>query len=224
MREIFNGIYLIDDKLATRNLVKGVKVYDEKLVQIDDVEYRSWNPQRSKLSAVILNGLKRLPIKRDSKVLYLGAASGTTASHISDIVEAGIVYCVEFSSRMVRELLEVCESRPNMVPLLVDARRPESYQSIVEKVDIIYQDVAQQNQSEILLKNARFYLIPEGHAIIAIKARSIDSTKDPEMIIKKELKKLKKGFKVKEVVDLRPYAKGHCLALLQSLKGLNNKH
>jgi len=215
MREIFNGVYSLDDKLATKNLVKGIKVYGEKLIQIDDAEYRSWNPHRSKLSAAILNGLKNLPIKKDSKALYLGAASGTTASHMSDMMYEGMIYCVEFSPRMVRDLLNVCENRPNMVPVLADARRPESYQSLLEKVDLIYQDVAQPNQSEILIKNVEFYLKPGGKAIIAIKARSIDSTKKPETIIKNELKKIKKSLKVKEVVDLTPYAKDHCLAVCQ---------
>ncbi len=218
MKEVSDGVYSIDDKLATRNLVSGVKVYDEKLFHTDDIEYRSWNPYRSKVSAAILNGLESLPIKRDSKVLYLGAASGTTASHISDIASDGVIYCVEFSSRVVRGLLDVCEKRSNMVPLLADARRPESYQHIVEKVDVVYQDVAQPNQSDILEKNTRFYLAPGGYAMIAIKARSIDSAKDPEIIIQRELKKLKKNLKVLQVVDLRPYVKDHCMALLQSLE------
>lgn len=218
MREIFSGVYSIGGKLATKNLVAGSKVYDEKLISIEDVEYRSWSPYRSKLSAAILNGLKGLSLKKDSKVLYLGAASGTTASHISDIVEDGIIYCVEFSPRTVRGLLEVCENRENMVPLLADARKPGSYQSMIEKVDVIYQDVAQRDQSDILLKNARFYLLSEGYAMIAIKARSIDSTKDPDMIIQKELKKIKKEFKVNDVVDLTPYTKDHCFASLHALK------
>ncbi len=217
MKEVSDGVYSIDDKLATRNLVSGVKVYDEKLFHIDDVEYRSWNPYRSKVSAAMLNGLESLPIKLHSKVLYLGAASGTTASHMSDIAIGGVIYCVEFSSRVVRGLLEVCEKRSNMVPLLADARRPESYQHIVEKVNVVYQDVAQPNQSDILEKNTRFYLAPGGYAMIAIKARSIDSAKDPEIIIQSELKKLKKNLKVLQVVDLRPYVKDHCMVLLQLL-------
>lgn len=50
------------------------------------VEYRAWNPFRSKLAAAILGGIDQIHIKPGAKVLYLGAASGTTVSHVSDIV------------------------------------------------------------------------------------------------------------------------------------------
>ena len=45
-----------------------------------------WNPFRSKLAAAILGGVDKIHMKPGSKVLYLGAASGTTVSHVSDLV------------------------------------------------------------------------------------------------------------------------------------------
>lgn len=52
----------------------------------DKIEYRVWNPFRSKLGAAILSGVDNIHMPPGSKVLYLGAASGTTVSHVSDIV------------------------------------------------------------------------------------------------------------------------------------------
>lgn len=49
-------------------------------------EYRAWNPFRSKLAAAILGGVDKIHMGPGKKVLYLGAASGTTVSHVSDIV------------------------------------------------------------------------------------------------------------------------------------------
>ena len=213
MIEKFRGVYLIDDKLATKNLVAGKKVYGERLVQEDEVEYRLWNPNRSKLAAAIFNGLRELPLDASSKVLYLGAASGTTASHISDIASQGLIFCVDFSPRVFVKLLEVCELRKNMIPILADASQPGQYAALVERCDAIYQDIAQPNQAEILWENAERYLKPLGSSIIAIKARSIDVSKKPKEIFDAEIQKLKKFFKISDVVYLEPYEKDHVLVV-----------
>ena len=85
-------VYFKDENIATRNLTPGTSVYGEELIQ-EDVEYRIWNPRRSKLAAALLNGLKNLELDDASKVLYLGASTGTTVSHISDIVTEGRILC-----------------------------------------------------------------------------------------------------------------------------------
>lgn len=216
MIEKFKGIYLIDDSLATKNLVLGKRVYGEKLVQEGGAEYRLWNPNRSKLAAAVFNGLKELPLSESSKVLYLGAASGTTASHVSDIASHGLVFCVDFSPRVFVKLLEVCSLRKNMIPIFADASQPEQYSSIVEKCDVIYQDIAQPNQVEILAANAERYLKLGGSVIIAIKARSIDVSKKPKEIFDAEIQKLKKIFKISEVIYLEPYEKDHVLVVGKS--------
>jgi fibrillarin-like pre-rRNA processing protein len=207
-------------KLATKNLAAGRTVYGERLIKSEDAEYRLWDPYRSKLAAAILKGLEFVPIKPGGKVLYLGAASGTTASHVSDIIgETGHVFCVEFASRSIRELVDnVCAFRTNMSPILADARLPESYSTIVSKVDVIYCDIAQPEQAKVLADNADMFLLKRGWIMLAIKAQSIDVTKEPTQVYKQEIKTLQsRGFHVKESVHLEPYDKAHAMITAQYL-------
>jgi fibrillarin-like pre-rRNA processing protein len=218
---LFEGKYLrkvsIDgeERLCTRNLAKGIQVYGEQLVSIDGVEYRVWDPFRSKLAAAILKGLSHLPINADSKILYLGASTGTTVSHISDIVCNGVIYAVEHSPRVARELIErVAKHRGNVIPIVEDARRYESYFGIAGKVDLVYCDIAQQDQTEIALANCKAYLKHGGYLMLIVKSRSIDVTKEPESIVKAEVNKLKSnGFSVEQIIYLEPFDKDHALVL-----------
>jgi len=215
----FDGVFIVEDtegkRLATENLVPGRKVYGEQLYHSEDREYRVWDVFRSKLAASIEKGIREVPIKEGTYVLYLGAASGTTASHVSDIVgEKGKVFCVEFAPRVMRELLEVTALRSNMVPILADARIPISYRALVETVDTIYCDVAQPEQAKILVDNAEVYLRKKGKIMIAIKARSVDVTKDPAEVFKREIKVMEdNGIKVLDVKRLDPFDKDHAMVL-----------
>jgi fibrillarin-like pre-rRNA processing protein len=216
MKELFPEVFKIKNQIATKNLVPGMSVYGEKRLIEKGVEYRMWDPYKSKLAAAIKNGLKHIPLRKNQTVLYLGIAQGTTASHISDIVgKNGLVIGVEISPKPFEKLLELCEKRENIIPILGDANRPGDYSEFVKKVDIVYQDVAQKNQAEILLKNVRAYLKKEGYALIAIKARSIDVTKEAGEIFKNEIKTLEKEMVVLEVVSLSPYDKDHVLVVLR---------
>lgn len=213
-KEPFSGVFSIDGRLATRNLVKGKKVYDENLVEVKGIEYRSWTPYRSKLSAAIINGLRNFKIKQGSAVLYLGASTGTTASHVSDIVgRDGRVYCVEISERAVRDLINVCESRSNMLPILADAHETDTYSSIGE-CDIIYQDVSAKEQAEILKRNARF-LKKNGYAYFVIKSQSVDVSKQPDHVFRQELDRLSDTFEVIEKVKLEPFDSAHLFVVLR---------
>jgi len=205
-------------RLATKNLAPGRTVYGERLITFRGVEYRIWDPYRSKLAASIMKGIKTVPIKPGNKVLYLGAASGTTASHVSDIIgENGHVYCVEFSARAIRELVNnVCAFRPNISPILEDARLPEKYAMLVEKVDNIYCDIAQPEQAKILADNADLYLKKGGAIMLAIKAQSIDVTKEPSEVYKREIETLKaRGFKIREIIHLEPYDRAHAMIVAE---------
>ena len=206
-------------RLATRNLAPGRPVYGERRIRFKRVEYRVWDAFRSKLAAAILKGVKKVPITPRSRVLYLGAASGTTASHVSDIVgEDGHVYCVEFASRSLRELVNnVAAYRLNMSPFLEDARFPEKYAMFIQgKVDCVYCDVAQHEQAKILADNSDVFLKPYGWVMLAVKAQSIDVTKDPTTVYKQESKVLKRrGFRVEEIVGLEPYDKAHAMIVAQ---------
>lgn len=200
-------------RLATKNLTLGRNVYGERLIRYEGFEYRVWDTYRSKLAAAIFKNLKTVPIKPKHKVLYLGAASGTTASHVSDIVgEEGHVYCVEFAPRAIRELVNnVCAYRLNMSPILEDARFPEKYSVFISgKVDDIYCDIAQPEQAKILADNADLFLKPHGWVMLAVKAQSIDVTQEPTEVYKREVKVLKdRGFRIEEIVHLEPYDKAH---------------
>lgn len=115
------------------------------------VEYRVWNPFRSKLAAGILGGLDMIFMKPGAKVLYLGAASGTSVSHVSDIVgPEGRVYAVEFSHRSGRDLIGLATKRTNIIPIIEDARHPQKYRMLVGMVDVIFADVAQPDQARIV--------------------------------------------------------------------------
>lgn len=201
-------------RLATENLVPRSSVYGERLISVEGIEYRIWDPFRSKLAAAILKGLDFLPILENHTVLYLGAASGTTASHVSDIVgEKGQVYCVEFSARSIRELVNnVCVSRLNITPILEDSRTPEKYSMFVDRVDDIYCDIAQPEQAKVLADNAELFLKQDGWTMLAIKSQSIDVTKRPVDVYKQEIKVLKnRGFRISQVILLEPYDKAHAM-------------
>lgn len=212
MREKYPGVYLIDGKLATLNRVKGHKVYGERTFRKKGSEYRIWDPFRSKVAAALAKGLKSLPVAKGSNVLYLGASSGTTASHIADIAET--VYCVEFSRRMMRELMHVAERRENMVPILADARHPWEYANVVDEVDVLIQDVAQPDQAGILLRNHDTFRFRD--ALLSIKSRSIDSARDPKKVFKAEVDKLRARFDVVAQLDLAPYEEDHVLVSLHA--------
>ncbi|WOG92846.1 hypothetical protein DCAR_0312123 [Daucus carota subsp. sativus] len=205
-----------EDALCTKNLVPGEAVYNEKRVSVQNedgtkVEYRVWNPFRSKLAAAILGGVDNIWIEPGAKVLYLGAASGTTVSHVSDLVgPSGVVYAVEFSHRSGRDLVNMAKKRTNVIPIIEDARHPAKYRMLVGMVDVIFSDVAQPDQARILALNATHFLKVGGHFVISIKANCIDSTVPAEAVFAQEVKKLQADqFKPSEQVTLEPFERDH---------------
>ncbi|MEM0000844.1 MAG: fibrillarin-like rRNA/tRNA 2'-O-methyltransferase [Desulfurococcaceae archaeon] len=208
-------------RLATRNLVPGHRVYGEKLFKYNNVEYREWNAFRSKLAAALMNGLAEQPISEGDSILYLGVASGTTASHISDIVgPSGRIYGVDVAPRVMREFIMVADVRKNLFPILGDARKPQEYRHVVETVEGIYADIAQPEQAAIVTANADMFLKDGGYLLLAIKARSIDVTKEPSEIYRKEINTLKeRGFEIVDVVHLEPYDKDHAMIYARFHRG-----
>ena len=204
-----------EKKLATKNLIPGNQVYNEKLLTVKEVEYRIWNPFRSKLAAAIINDLKDFPFKQKSDILYLGVSTGTTISHISDIVgQNGTVFGIEHASRVARDFLDrVASYRKNIVPIIQDARKPEEFFSVYKKVDIVYVDIAQPDQTNIAIENCKLYLKSGGYMFLVIKTRSIDVTKEPRKVIENEIKKLEQNFQIKQIIDLQPYDKDHAMVV-----------
>lgn len=203
------GVFIIDRKPATVNLTPGKTVYDERLFRISKVEYRQWNPRRSKLGAAIANKVKGIEFKKDDNVLYLGAASGTTISHVSDITKEGVVYGVEIAPRPLQDLVILSERRKNIIPILADANVPEKYAGIIEKCDIVFQDIAQKNQTEIFLKNLNMFLKEGGIGMLCVKARSVDVVKNPKEIFEAVEKELRKSLKIIDFKRLEPFERDH---------------
>ncbi len=202
-------------KLATENLVPGNQVYKEKLIVKKGIEYRLWDPFRSKLAAAIMNELEHFPFENKTKVLYLGASTGTTISHISDIVgPSGIIFGVEHASRVARDFLDrVASHRSNILPILQDARKPKEYFSVFGKVDVVYVDIAQPDQTEIAIENCEMFLKKDGYFFLVIKTRSIDVTKSPKKIVEEEVEKLKSNFDILQTINLHPYDKDHAMVV-----------
>ena len=216
--QVFTGIFrlVVDSKavLATRNLTPGRRVYGEQLVDVDGVEYRTWNPYRSKLAAAVLKGLTEFPFSTGDRVLYLGVASGTTCSHISDVVgPTGYIWGVDFAPRSLRDLVSnVARYRMNISPILGDARDPASYSVEVQRVDVLYADVAQPAQAEIVVRNAEMFLRRGGRLAMAIKSRSVNVTRSPREVYSDQVGVLEEGgFSICEVLELEPYEKDHAM-------------
>jgi len=214
MKEIFPGVFKQAKDIFTKSLTPGNKVYGEQIAKHGGEEYRRWDPNRSKLGASITNGQKTSVLEKGSKVLYLGAASGTTISHISDIVQqSGAIYAVEFSERPFRDLTNVVKVRKNILPILADARKPEQY-DWVEEVDLVFADVAQPDETEITIRNADRFLKIGGYVMIAVKSQSIDVTKDPNQVYKEESEKLKRAaYTIVESIQLDPYETAHAMLI-----------
>jgi fibrillarin-like pre-rRNA processing protein len=177
-------------------------VYGERMLH----GYRVWDPYRSKIAALYHMG-GGVDLTVDMRVLYLGAANGTTVSHIADYT--GVVYAVEFAARPMRDLLEIARKRENIVPIMADARTPEEYAPFVEPVDLLYMDVAQPDQAAIALRNSGF-LKTGGWFILMLKTRSIDTTKAPEEIRNVVIGELKSAYDIAhDPIWLAPYHTDH---------------
>ncbi|MCD6274632.1 MAG: fibrillarin-like rRNA/tRNA 2'-O-methyltransferase [Candidatus Aenigmarchaeota archaeon] len=191
MKQIFSGVYKKGNNLYT----KGKNLEE-------------WNPYKSKPAAAILNGLQNFPVKKGQKILYLGAAHGTTISHFSNIVgEKGIIYGVEVSDKIISKLIDKVRRKKNVVPILEDARFPENY-GWIGKVDLVYEDIAQRDQVQILKKN-KVFLKEKGIILIALKAKAIDSVREVKEIYREVIEELSKDFEILETIDLEPYEHDH---------------
>ncbi len=197
-------------ELSTVSAYPGTVHFEERTFKKGGKEHRSWDFRRSKLGAAIIKGVKETGLKQGSSVLYLGASHGFTPSYVSDIVaKHGVVFCLDFAPRVVRDLVFICEQRDNMIPLLEDANHPESFADKVHEVDVVYQDIAQRNQVEIFVKNCELYLKKGGFGLLALKAKSVDVTKKPKDIYKETEKQLKKKLTIVEKTVLDPFEKDH---------------
>lgn len=212
MKEQNQRLSIEKGQLYTKSEI-GLSVYGEPVRKINQEFIRYWDPKRSKLSAGLKNGLKFFPFTNRSNVLYLGASTGTTVSHISDVCNEGRIYAVELSYESFEKLLALSRSRSNIYPILEDANLTEKFNHFVENVDIIYQDIAQRNQVQIFNLNAKEFKGAK-FAILIIKVRAISSRKKEREILEDSIKEIE-DFRVKQIVDLKPYDKANYLLYLE---------
>ncbi len=211
----YPNVYTVDNSFATPSADPGHPVYKERTVRQDGKELRIWDPFRSKLCGAMKKGLKEFPFVSGSKILYLGASTGTTISHLSDILgPEGEIYAVEIAPQCMKTLIALSERRHNIIPIHGDARQPQEYED-VGQVDSIYQDVAQPDQDDILTKNARMFLKKGGIAMLCIKSQSIDVTKKPEEVFEAVVKRLSENFDILEKIKLEPFDKDHLFVVMR---------
>ena len=213
----FFNVEQIGRDFGTPNLNPGKKVYGERLIQYSGKEYRIWDIRRSKIAAAIEHGLRTFPFRENTKILYLGAGNGTTVSHFSDICTNGEIFSIEFSARAMVDLFLLAKQRENIIPILADANKPQDYVSVVHEVDVIYQDIAQRAQVDILNKNADIFLKEKGYIFLMVKARSIDVAMEPENVFKVVYAQLQNKYKILEQLRLDPYEKDHMCIVAQKV-------
>jgi fibrillarin-like pre-rRNA processing protein len=185
-------------------------VHGEELRSFDGVEYRLWDPWRSKLAAYLTREGAPLGLDRCRRALYLGGAHGTTASHLADLIDPRPIFVIEKSPDSFAALLAFAESRENVLPILADARLPERYGADVGTVDLLYQDVAQRDQTAIFLENARACLDDRGLGLLMLKVRSVTQRKSVAEVLpmtRREL--LDAGWRIRFETDLTPFARDH---------------
>jgi len=181
-KEIVWGVRREGRNLWTRNAVKGISVRGERRKRDGRIEWRMWDPTRSKVAAAILrtrDDPSSLLPSPGSTCLYLGASSGGTVSHIHDFVcgadnhQGGQLVAVEISPRMVRDLVKLSDRRPGLVPVLGDARKPEQVAAFIRgKASWLHQDLSIADQAETFVKMATSFLAPGGIGLLSLKAAS----------------------------------------------------
>lgn len=208
------GVFTDGRDLYTESRVPGVSVYGERTLRQEEREFRYWSPRRSKLAALLHRAPDASPFRPTSRVLYLGAGTGTTASHLSDVLEEGVIFAVEAARRAFEKLLLLAERRDNLIPILADARQPRAYRAMVEGAGLLYQDVAQRDQARIFLRNLP--MAREGRGVLMVKARSVDTTAPPEEVYRRELQVLRKGgVSHARLLPLEPYQHDHAAVVVE---------
>ncbi|MFA6073751.1 MAG: fibrillarin-like rRNA/tRNA 2'-O-methyltransferase [Candidatus Woesearchaeota archaeon] len=213
---VFRDRYGRKTMYFTKSLYPGFRGFDERIEKINGVEYREVKPERSKFIAAIAKGLSQTGVRNGSTVLYLGASHGYTCSFMSDLIgKEGFMFALDFAPRVVKDLVFVCEKRGNMAPMLEDALHPENYSTAVPMVDVVFQDIAQRDQVKIFLRNCDMFLKPGGFGLLAIKARSIDVSKNPKQIFKEVRAEIEKHILIVDYRELEPFEKDHAFFVVK---------
>ena len=206
----WTGVHREGRDLYTVNSTPGHRVYGETLRVVEGVEYRLWDPFRSKLAALLLRDPAFRFGANVRSILYLGGAHGTTVSHVSDLFPKATVFVIEKSPASFAPLLALARRRANVLPLLADAQLPERYQADVGVVDLLYQDVAQRTQTAIFLDNARTCLARAGQGVLMLKVRSVTQQRSTAAIVREARGELiRGGVELVSESPLTPFSRDH---------------
>jgi fibrillarin-like pre-rRNA processing protein len=213
----FPGAYRHGKDLYTLNRDPGHRVYGEELRVESGVEYRRWDPWRSKLAAWLLRREGPSLSGPPRRVLYLGGAHGTTVSHLSDAWPDASIFVVEKAPLSFSSLLELAKRRENLLPILSDAQLPERYAADVGEAEFLYQDVAQRQQAGIFTENARAALSAGGHGLLMVKVRSVTQARSTRSVLSEARQEIARaGWSVRESTDLAPFARDHAAFWIES--------
>ncbi len=223
IREVSSSVRIEGRGLWTRNAVKGVAVRNESLKRERGVEWRHWSPRTSKLAAGILRTKGEpadlLPLQGAS-VLYLGAGHGTTISYLHDHLcgegneFGGQIVAVDISPRCLRDLIRLAKARPGLLPVLADARKPETLTPwLPNRVPWLFQDVSQAGQVDLFLAAAKNFLAPGGLALLSLKSASerVSAGGANEQYEAAAAALANAGLEVLEVIELTGWEEQHAL-------------
>ena len=222
------GIRKEGRSLWTRNAVKGISVRGERRKKDSRIEWRHWDPTKSKVAASLLKTQREpsLMLPREGTTcLYLGASSGTTVSHIHDHVcgsgnhHNGRVVAVEIAPRMMRDLSKLSELRPGLIPVLGDARDPLVISPYLRsKVDWIHQDISIADQTNSFLKISEIFLKVGGIGLLSLKAASerwLEGGDDSRFAVAKKLIESNKKIVLLEIIDISYFEGQHRVFVIE---------
>ena len=213
MKEINKfGVFAQGRKLFVKT--KYPAVFSEKIITFQGEKYKEANPERSKFFAAIAKGLSQTGIKKDSKILYLGASHGYTVSYLCEIVNEGLIFALDFAPSVMKDLIFIAEKRENIIPIYADANKPKEYKEKLTEIDTLFQDIAQREQVKIFIKNMEL-VKPGGFGLLALKSRSIDITKKPKQIFFEARKELEQKHIIVDYRELSPFEKDHAFFVVK---------
>ena len=223
------GVKKEGKSIWTRNANKGVSVKGERRKRTGKIEWRRWDPYKSKVAAALLktNGDPSQILPDPGSVcLYLGASSGTTVSHIHDHVcgaenhHNGQLMAIEISPRMMRDLQTLAEQRKGLIPVLTDARDVNGYATMMRgKAQWIHQDLSIADQAQNFISIAEKILSKGGTGILSLKAateRSIEG-EDESRFARAESLLRQSSLDFIERIDIEQYQKQHAVFHVRNL-------
>jgi fibrillarin-like pre-rRNA processing protein len=193
----------------------GQYYFDERVIKMQNGNFREVNPERSKLFAAIAKGVSQIGMKEDSTILYLGASHGYTVSFLADMIHKGQIYALDFAPRVMRDMVFIAEKNKNIAPVYASASQIDTYKDLVPEVDVVFMDIAQRNQVEIFLANCKQFLKKGGFGLLALKARSIDVSKRPRDLFKEVKLELERHHNVVDYRELAPLEEDHAFYVIK---------